>query len=515
MAINLMKTSQPVSKSLVYKYLRSRGYILLGLLLITFVLLAGMVFRNLSHFDTVRSYVDYSHRILLVTLDLQEMLSEYLDIKSSSLDSGQVKRVSDELEKLAQSTYYAQSDTPGLLLKTKELILATGDRQHTLQERESILLDALKLTGYMLDAETQERDKQLKEITHTIINEIAMAGAILILVLILIIVFVQRRILVPLQDLRVLLMNLARGDFTPIETGDIDPLLLPIFSSYNEMALHLAELEESKRHYAESLEREVRSATRAMLEQQASLAQAEKMAVMGEMAARIAHELRNPLAGIQMCCINIRNETDDPDIRARLDMVVTELKRMGRLLSELLERGKHDPVRVTECDLGQLIQEMAALTRYQISPLIRMEVILEKKLMARVPESQFKQTLLNLILNAAHAIGHDEGTITLKAIHRDHQVFLIVSDTGTGFSREFLEKEIRPFSTGRPGGTGLGLAMVKRFVYDMGGHLTLENRLPHGARVILTLPAIPGDQDTTLNEVPRRTGPHRETGQLL
>jgi signal transduction histidine kinase len=467
---------------------------LLGLLFVTFILLAGMVFRNLAHFDTVRSYVDYSHRILLVTLDLQEMLSEYLDIKSSSLDSWKVKRVSEELERLARSNYYAQTDTPKLLLKTRDLILDTSDKQHTLQERESILLEALQLTGYMLDAETQERDKQLKEITHDIINEIALAGAIVILVLILIIAFVQRRILFPLQDLRVLLSNLAREDFTPIETGDIDPLLLPIFSSYNEMVLHLAELEESKRHYAESLEGEVRSATRAMLEQQASLAQAEKMAVMGEMAARIAHELRNPLAGIQMCCINIRNETRDSDIQARLEMVVAELKRMGRLLSELLERGKHEPIRATVCDLAQLIEEMAALTRYQISPLIRLEVTLEKKLMARVPESQFKQTLLNLILNAAYAIGPGEGTITLQAARLDQQVSLIVSDTGTGFSPEFLEKEIRPFFTGKPGGTGLGLAMVKRFAYDMGGTLTLENRLPHGARVILTLPALVSGQ---------------------
>lgn len=456
--------------------------------MITFILLAGMVYRNLTHFDTVRAYVDYSHRILMATLDLQEVLSEYLDMKNPYQDYDRVKKISSQLERLAESNYHAQADTPALLLKAKNLILDTVDKQHTPQERQYILLDALNLTGYMLDSETQERDKQLEDITRTIGNEIALAGVTLVLVLILIMVFVQRRILNPLQDLRILLLNLAHEDFTPIETEHLDPLLTPIFSSYNEMVIHLAELEETKRNYAASLEQEVRSATRAMLEQQASLAQAERMAVLGELAASIAHELRNPLAGIQMCCINIRNETGDADIRERLELVVEELKRMGRLLSDLLEHGKREPVVVTECDLGRLIMELASLTRYQISQKITIQVKLEKHLTARVSESQLRQTLLNLILNAAQAIGDNQGTIMINGKRNKNDIGLSVSDTGTGFSREFLEKGIRPFSTGKSGGTGLGLAMVKRFVYDMGGSLTLENRHPHGARVSLTIP---------------------------
>jgi len=491
MQVNLMQAGKPVSRPLIYKYLRGRGYILLGLLFMGFVLLAGMLFRNLSHFDTVRSYVDYSHRILLVTLDMQGMLSEYLDIKNPSLDSGQVRQVSDELQRLAESTHHAQADTPSLLLETKTLILDAGDRQHTPQERQAILLDALTLTGNMLDAETQERDKQVEEMTHTIVREVALAGGVLILVILLIIVFVQRSILAPLQDLRLLLLNLAQEDFTPMQTGHLDPLLVPIFASYNEMVLHLAELEESKRHYAESLQHEVRSATRAMLEQQASLAEAEKMAVLGEMAASIAHELRNPLAGIQTCCVNIRNETADADVRERLDMVVAELRRMGRLLNELLERGRHEPVVATDCELGALIRDLATLTRYQISPKIRLELRLQPNLTARVPECRLRQTLLNLILNAAHAIGGNEGSIVVEAEREAQTIRLTVSDTGPGFSPEFLQKDIRPFATGRVGGTGLGLAMVKRFVYDLGGHLTLENRQPHGACIRLT---IPGDQ---------------------
>ena len=76
-------------------------------------------------------------------------------------------------------------------------------------------------------------------------------------------------------------------------------MLLPVFNSYNELVRHLAELEESNRHYAEKLESEVRTATRALMEQQAGIARNERLAAVGELAAGIAHELRNPLAGIQ------------------------------------------------------------------------------------------------------------------------------------------------------------------------------------------------------------------------
>lgn len=483
-----MKARQYNSKSILYHYARIRAYVLLGLLLSTLAILGGMVFRNLSHFETVRSYVDYSHRILQVTLDLQGVLSKYLDGNESKLDSDRVRQLSSELDLLAQSNYHARADTPEMLLKAKNMILTIADKQQLPAERESILLNALNLTVVMLDSETEERENQLEEITKIIGNEIGLAGGTLILVIIMIIVFVQSRILAPLQDLRILLLNLAREDFTPIETEYLDPLLLPIFSSYNEMVIHLAELEETKRNYAESLEQEVRSATRAMLEQQASLAQAERLAVVGELAANIAHELRNPLAGIQMCCINIRNETTDPDKKERLDLVVSELKRMSKLLSDLLDKGKHEPVNVTDCNMEKTIRELATLTRYQISREIELIVDVQPGLICRVPECQLRQTLLNLILNASHALGNGKGHIKLTAFRKENMVNLTISDTGPGFSRYILENDIRPFTTGRPGGTGLGLAMVKRFVYDRGGKMFLENVEPHGARITILIP---------------------------
>ena len=475
-------------KSFIYKYAQIRAYILIGLLIFTFVLLAGLVYRNMSHFETVRSYVDYSHRILQVTLELQEALSNYLEASDSELDTNKVKQVSDELDFLARNQYHAQAETPEMLLKAKELIQNTSEKKQTALEKESTLLEALKLTGTMLDSETKEREKQLEEITNKLAQEIALAGVTVILVLILIIVFVQTRILVPLQDLRKLLLNLAWEDYTPIQTEHIDPLLQPIFSSYNEMVKHLAELEETKRHYAESLEQEVRAATRAIMEQQASLAQAERLAVAGELAANIAHELRNPLAGIQMCCSNIRSETHDQEQKERLDLVVSELKRMGRLLNELLERSKHEPVEICECNISNTIKELSKLTRYQISTKINLVVITEPNLFCRVPECRLKQTLLNMILNAANAVGNDEGVITIEAMRVDQHINISVFDTGPGFSKEFLNKDIRPFMTERSGGTGLGLAMVKRFVYDIGGKLYLNNMEPHGAKISITIP---------------------------
>ncbi len=127
------------------------------------------------------------------------------------------------------------------------------------------------------------------------------------------------------------MQRLTEENYTPITTDHLDPLLLPVFNSYNEMVKHLAELEEANRLHAQSLQQEVRLATQALLEQQHSLARADRLAVIGELAAELAHEIRNPLAGIQIAFSNFRRETDDIDQLERLDLIDSELKTDGAI----------------------------------------------------------------------------------------------------------------------------------------------------------------------------------------
>jgi len=340
----------------------------------------------------------------------------------------------------------------------------------------------------ILDAETDQREKMLEEVSQEELTELELATFTLTLILLLTWLFLQRRILSPLHDLRQLLLNLAKEDFNPIATEHLDPLLLPVFNSYNVMVRHLGELEEAKRMYALSLEQEVRSATRALLEQHRSLARAEKLAAVGELAAELAHELRNPLAGIQMSCANLRQEIADAGQGERLDLIGAELKRMTRLLNELLDHGKQTPASVTDFNLAKLVKELLALTRYQIPPHINFQMEIPGDLECHLPDSGLRQALLNLALNAAEALDKTPGTVRVSARREAGSLSIEVTDDGPGFNEDMLSHGIRAFSTSRLRGTGLGLAMVQRFARDLGGRIELSNQKPSGATVRLILP---------------------------
>jgi nitrogen fixation/metabolism regulation signal transduction histidine kinase len=105
-----------------------------------------------------------------------------------------------------------------------------------------------------------------------------------------------------------------------------------------------------------------------------------------------------------------------------------------------------------------------------------------------LPESGIRQALLNLLLNAADALDNRSGLIRIKARSEAQGLRIDVFDNGPGFSQNLLNYGIRPFRTSRQGGTGLGLAMVQRFVKDVGGTIKLSNQHPHGACVTVLLP---------------------------
>lgn len=463
---------------------RLRGLALLALLSSVLLILGGMIWRNLSHMDTVQAYVGYSHRIQEAGLALQQALVDVLS--GEPLVPEQLAGVAAKIRALVREDAHLAEQTPE---KLRRVIASLAQAETApVDDGKAELFDALRVMHEILDSETNQREKMLEEVSREELTELELATLILAMILFLTWLFLHRRILVPLHDLRHLLLNLAKEDFTPIETDHLDPLLLPVFNSYNVMVGHLAELEEGKRMYAQSLEADVRSATQALLEQQRSLARAEKLATVGELAAGLAHELRNPLAGIQMSCANLRREIADADQRERLDLIGAELKRMTRLLNELLEQGKQTPPPAEVFGLAGLVQELLALTRYQIPPHVALDTDVPADLECRLPSGSLRQALLNLVLNAAQALDSSPGTVRVHARQDEGRVEIEVSDDGPGFSEDMLNHGIRAFSTSRLRGTGLGLAMVQRFARDLGGRIELSNREPHGACVRLVLP---------------------------
>jgi signal transduction histidine kinase len=273
-----------------------------------------------------------------------------------------------------------------------------------------------------------------------------------------------------------------------VSTAGLDPLIRPVFENYNFMTTRLLELERENLSRQRTLEDEVRAATGALLQQHHEIARSERLAAMGELAAGVAHELRNPLAGIQVTLSAISRELSDSEHSSRLDLVVNELKRVTRLLNQVLEAARPTPEPVKRIVLKSLVQEFVSLARYQIPADVVLREAIPSGVVCHLPEGGLRQALWNLVLNSVEAIGPRSGEIAIDATSGNGRLRLRVVDDGPGYPAELLQTGIRTFATLRSGGSGLGLSTVRRFAHDLGGELRIENVEPHGASALLELP---------------------------
>lgn len=467
-----------------YRLAKLRGLAFLGLLLLALGILAGMIWRTHHHFDTAVSYVNYSHRIQNVSVDFQQAVMARLSDKTENPSPQLLNMLLSELDALMVDRNHFSKETREHLENVRSLLSKSQNLDKKTQQENLLLV--LKSMSDILNAETMQREQMLEDINFDTEFELYIALLLFGTIFIGAILFLKRRILHPLNDLRLLLERITDENYTPISTKHIDSLLLPVFRSYNELVKHLGELEETKREYTQSLKREVRLATQALLEQQQNLARAERLAAVGEVSAELAHEIRNPLAGIQMAFSNLRYEIEDEDQKERLALIDSELKRLARLLNEMLGASKHTPETASEFDLAFLISDLVALVRYQIPENIDLHFKTPKNLRVYLPESGLRQALLNLILNAAQALEGNAGEILISVQQNADGLQIQVRDNGHGFAQEWLDYGIRPFRTSRENGTGLGLSMVQRFVKNNHGVLALGN--DNGAVVTITFP---------------------------
>jgi signal transduction histidine kinase len=271
-------------------------------------------------------------------------------------------------------------------------------------------------------------------------------------------------------------------------TEDVDPLMEPLFARYNRMVKRMRDLDVGHVKREEALQQEVDEASRALIQQQAVLARAEVMAAVGDMSARLAHDLRNPLSGALLALTNLRGEVDAPEHSDRLGTVIQELERIVRLLNNLVDESRQSPERPQRLQLRSVIDDLLKLLRYQLDARIAINANVPENIYCRLPEAGFRNVLLNLMLNAAQAIGERPGAIEIAAAVDAGRVELRIGDDGPGFPEELLKTGVYERGTWRIGGTGFGLATARRFALEHGSSLELRNGTTGGATVILRFP---------------------------
>lgn len=219
------------------------------------------------------------------------------------------------------------------------------------------------------------------------------------------------------------------------------------------------------------------------------MSRAEHLATLGEMAAGLAHEIRNPLAGIAgVIEIVGRDLPATSPARAVLKDVRQEIAQINRILTDLLQTARPHPPEVRPSDLNITVEHAVMLARQQVlSKPIKIE--LHKAALPTVDHDsdQMHQVLLNLLLNAVQAID-GPGAVRVSLSGLEEEAVVTVSDTGRGISPENLPNIFRPFYTTKGSGTGLGLSLARRIVEGHHGRIEVESEVGIGTEFRVFLP---------------------------
>jgi nitrogen fixation/metabolism regulation signal transduction histidine kinase len=251
-----------------------------------------------------------------------------------------------------------------------------------------------------------------------------------------------------------------------------------------------------------------------------ALLQAQRDAAWGEVARRLAHEIKNPLTPIQLSAERMRRryleqmKGEDAQILDRATYtIVQQVEAMKAMVNAFSEYARAPDMKVTRFPLNALVAEVSDLHRVQESR-VRIEVEPDARIeQVEADRGRVRQILNNLIVNAVEAVenmatGHVVIATRLETAGGADYATITVTDNGPGFAREVLGRVFDPYVTSKPKGTGLGLAIVKKIVEEHGGRVEADNRPEGGARVRVSLPVTDGTRQAVARE--RRVEPRKE-----
>ena len=220
--------------------------------------------------------------------------------------------------------------------------------------------------------------------------------------------------------------------------------------------------------------------------------QTEKMSALGRMAAGIAHEINNPLAGILLFSSNLSKKVPEKGpLKEGLDVIIRETVRCKTIIQELLEFSRDRKPQKEMVNANTILEKALRILENEFRlHHIGIETDLDDQMSETLlDENQIEQVFVNLLLNAVQAIG-EKGVITAKSrMDQDRKYAVIeIADTGIGIPAENMAKIFEPFFSTKPKGTGLGLAVSYAIVRNHGGDINAFNKPGKGSRFVLELP---------------------------
>jgi signal transduction histidine kinase len=252
----------------------------------------------------------------------------------------------------------------------------------------------------------------------------------------------------------------------------------------------LRQSEERFRGLAETFERQVRERTEELVRVQVELERSKRLSDIGLLASTVAHELRNPLAAINMAAHNIEKKANNPDLTKHLDRIKTKIAESDQIINNLLFYSRLKPPFYECVNMCEMIQEsIDAICSHVCAGVSIVRKLDElRDLSIDADPLQVKEVLINLLSNACDALPPKGGLIEIAGKNEDSFVEVSVTDNGNGISKETLSRIFDPFFSTKARGTGLGLPVCKQIIHYHGGQIRIESEVGKGTTVSITLP---------------------------
>jgi signal transduction histidine kinase len=298
----------------------------------------------------------------------------------------------------------------------------------------------------------------------------------------------SRRMTLPLEQLASAAEGIANGHYARrVQTSRSDEIGR-LGRAFNVMAEHVGHSHRVLEDRVQARTAELENTMAALKEAQATLVRRERLAILGQLASSVGHELRNPL-GVMTNAVYylkmVHGETSE-ELREYLGILTHQIGLAEKIVADLLDFARLKSPQWQTVDAGTLIEEQ--LARIEPAPGVTVDRRYSAPLPAvRVDPIQIGQVLFNLFTNAQQAMD-GKGTLTVTVEQRDGKVAIDVADTGPGIAPENITKIFEPLFTTKARGIGLGLAVSRSLAVNNGGALTIISEPGRGATFTLTLP---------------------------